>query len=449
MRLKLALRGRSQELPRLPAMPAWRSYSLPPLESLPLTATQNSASSSRQRRSARSSGQHQATRVFHVIKDGEPPDDEAALELTSANINEIRQLKRPPDVVRRMLEVVHYVLNAAAFVDGSSFRAGWSDVSRTLASERLEQSMQGYDVDILQSRAELCNFLILKYFAPEPHSMMEQLTVERVQHASQAAVALFAWSTDVLKKAGLDVPTVRVQRRRPKRSKSKLQSKLSSSKPPPKLRAVYLWATCSGDHGLSVADDVATISCDVCGLDKSERSDPWAEVDEELRVRQPSPVRCELCNLCICRTCLHSTNCEACLEWPTGTEPLSADLHWLKKGEALPVEAPANQLKPGGMIAWWPRIASSGKRAGVEEWMHLTVRIGHLKYVARVQSVAAVSSHDVSRGLTSTPELKSPRPAQGVPLMGLFRWSSATKVKEGGDESDEDDAIVIGDARIV
>lgn len=118
-------------------------------------------------------------------------------DLTEDDLAELRQLRRPPTVVRRALQTVHFVLSAS---DGQQppSKAAWTDVQQMLCSEKLSQ-VPDERLRELQRRPEFREQLNREFITPKG---VEPLTLARVQRASPAAAALLAWSTHESEQAG-------------------------------------------------------------------------------------------------------------------------------------------------------------------------------------------------------------------------------------------------------
>lgn len=132
-------------------------------------------------------------------------------------IEEIRRLRKPPDAVRRTLEVVCLILEAKEPVRGGPKPPTWDTVKRLLGDEAFLPRMMSFDFGTLRDSPQLVMLLRDQYFgtggvcalaAPirrgQPARAQEPLLYEKVVRASQAAGALFAWCSEVL--AFVDTP---------------------------------------------------------------------------------------------------------------------------------------------------------------------------------------------------------------------------------------------------
>lgn len=132
-------------------------------------------------------------------------------------IEEIRRLRKPPDAVRRTLEVVCLILEAREPVRGGPKPPSWDTVKRLLGDEAFLPRMMACDFGTLRDSPQLVTLLRDQYFgnggvcalaAPvgrgRPARAQEPLLLEKVVRASQAAGALFAWCAEVL--AFVDTP---------------------------------------------------------------------------------------------------------------------------------------------------------------------------------------------------------------------------------------------------
>lgn len=152
-------------------------------------------------------------------------------ELTNKDMEEIRQLKNPPVVVRRTLEAVYLLMNAAR-APARPQPPDWARVQRMLSDANFLSKMLNYDSAILQSSPVLTGYVASEYFGgssgaevgrrnstgslrPELRRSRttgfnrrgsvldeaEPLTFSRVFRASKAAAALFRWSALVIVQA--------------------------------------------------------------------------------------------------------------------------------------------------------------------------------------------------------------------------------------------------------
>eukprot|EP00746_Dinoflagellata_sp_MGD_P006810 gnl/MRDRNA2_/MRDRNA2_113426_c0_seq1.p1 gnl/MRDRNA2_/MRDRNA2_113426_c0~~gnl/MRDRNA2_/MRDRNA2_113426_c0_seq1.p1 ORF type:complete len:267 (+),score=39.72 gnl/MRDRNA2_/MRDRNA2_113426_c0_seq1:39-839(+) len=116
--------------------------------------------------------------------------------LTEAHVRELRQLQRPPEIVRRALGAAHLVLGARGGAPTPRCPTRLADIQRTLSSEDL-LTLGRKELRELQARPGLAKRLSKEFLAPPG---LQPLTQERIHHASPAAAALFAWSTGVSEK---------------------------------------------------------------------------------------------------------------------------------------------------------------------------------------------------------------------------------------------------------
>lgn len=146
-------------------------------------------------------------------------------ELTYKDIEEIRQLKNPPVMVRRTLEVVYLLLNVAR-TDGRPQPPDWARVQRLLSDTSLTTRMLTFDARLLQENHKLVTYVAAEYFGSAATPLtarderrrrtvaalrkgcstlelarrvsaldtQEPLTYKRVFRASRATAALFRWS---------------------------------------------------------------------------------------------------------------------------------------------------------------------------------------------------------------------------------------------------------------
>eukprot|EP00928_Gymnodinium_smaydae_P024286 TRINITY_DN19692_c0_g1_i1.p1 TRINITY_DN19692_c0_g1~~TRINITY_DN19692_c0_g1_i1.p1 ORF type:complete len:357 (+),score=81.56 TRINITY_DN19692_c0_g1_i1:83-1153(+) len=141
----------------------------------------------------------------------------AVRNITADQLEEVRTLRNPPDVVRWTLEATFLILEASKTSAAPSVPA-WDSVQRLLKREGFVQKVLDYDMDLLRGKPELASFIARTYFrgeAPAAASKgcarrpskvcIQPLTVERVRRANLATAALFQWSVIALVSAGIPV----------------------------------------------------------------------------------------------------------------------------------------------------------------------------------------------------------------------------------------------------
>eukprot|EP00931_Biecheleriopsis_adriatica_P092821 TRINITY_DN66599_c0_g1_i1.p1 TRINITY_DN66599_c0_g1~~TRINITY_DN66599_c0_g1_i1.p1 ORF type:complete len:490 (+),score=91.58 TRINITY_DN66599_c0_g1_i1:81-1550(+) len=118
--------------------------------------------------------------------------------ISRAELEELRHLLRPPQVVRECLDVVF----AALHVDkasklmrskppGERLSFPWPEVQRMLIRyDSFFPAMMSYDLTMLLSAPELAQHISFAYFDPQSK---DRLTEERVRKCSVAAAALYRW----------------------------------------------------------------------------------------------------------------------------------------------------------------------------------------------------------------------------------------------------------------
>jgi len=167
--------------------------------------------------------------VFREVQalgtDGRAPDCDALLVADLQNIKleeleELRKLSRPPLVVRRTLELMYLILDAARRPLKLA-SPDWARVQKKMSTADFLSDVWDYDLKLLRDVPALTTFLVEEYFtehsnvacriggkmsntkAPEP------LTFKRVLRANQAAAALFNWCVRVLESSMQhDVPQI-------------------------------------------------------------------------------------------------------------------------------------------------------------------------------------------------------------------------------------------------
>lgn len=122
--------------------------------------------------------------------------------LTEDDLAQLRQLQRPPAVVRRALQAVHFVVSSS-LEEGQppAKKVPWPDVQRMLCPERLSQ-VHEQRLRELQGRPEVRERLNRDFLAP---SGEDPLSLERVHRASPPAAALLRWSTQPGPKSAQEV----------------------------------------------------------------------------------------------------------------------------------------------------------------------------------------------------------------------------------------------------
>eukprot|EP00747_Dinoflagellata_sp_TGD_P209847 gnl/TRDRNA2_/TRDRNA2_83221_c1_seq1.p1 gnl/TRDRNA2_/TRDRNA2_83221_c1~~gnl/TRDRNA2_/TRDRNA2_83221_c1_seq1.p1 ORF type:complete len:385 (-),score=63.08 gnl/TRDRNA2_/TRDRNA2_83221_c1_seq1:53-1207(-) len=122
--------------------------------------------------------------------------------LSKTDLEELRQLARPPQVVRDCLEIVYALLHvekvnrealrlgrrSSRTSDGDRIAIEWTSVRTMLARfETFFPAMENYDMGPLLAAAPLEQYLSRTYFGDG------RLTEERVRQSSVACVVLFRW----------------------------------------------------------------------------------------------------------------------------------------------------------------------------------------------------------------------------------------------------------------
>lgn len=126
------------------------------------------------------------------------PIAQPAQGLTEAHVRELRQMQRPPEIVRRALGAATLVIGARGGAQTPRLPVRWTEIKRTISSEDL-LSVGRKELAALQSRPGLARRLSKEFVAPPG---LQPLTQDRLHRASPAAAALFAWSTGISEKTG-------------------------------------------------------------------------------------------------------------------------------------------------------------------------------------------------------------------------------------------------------
>merc|ERR1719261_449901 len=94
-------------------------------------------------------------------------------------------MKRPPDVVRRVMETVHLVLTQS-----ESQEIPWNDVVKTVCRPDIVKNMKSVNLKQLGGNHVLLRRLYREYLCK---SGSDPLRHERVRRGSKATVACFGW----------------------------------------------------------------------------------------------------------------------------------------------------------------------------------------------------------------------------------------------------------------
>jgi hypothetical protein len=109
-------------------------------------------------------------------------------DITAVELEEIRQLKHPPDTCRRIMECIHLILSEGP-LPRLSDGVEWADVLRTVVGSGFLKRIRRYDTDLLRERPALVDRLCRYYLAGD-----DPLQVDRVYRASRTVVAFFGWT---------------------------------------------------------------------------------------------------------------------------------------------------------------------------------------------------------------------------------------------------------------
>lgn len=135
--------------------------------------------------------------------------------ISNTEIDELRRLARPPQVVRECLEVVYACLNIdevnkqlVRLQPGCRLNIKWATVQTMLARfQSLYPAMRNYDLTALISSPAVADHIAHVYF------MEGHLSEERVKRASVACAALFRWCSQNLSRvrAALELAEVNAE----------------------------------------------------------------------------------------------------------------------------------------------------------------------------------------------------------------------------------------------
>eukprot|EP00933_Yihiella_yeosuensis_P033651 TRINITY_DN27305_c0_g1_i1.p1 TRINITY_DN27305_c0_g1~~TRINITY_DN27305_c0_g1_i1.p1 ORF type:complete len:913 (-),score=211.69 TRINITY_DN27305_c0_g1_i1:175-2913(-) len=133
--------------------------------------------------------------IFHEIRRA-AGDQKASphplRDITTLELEEVRQMKHPPLVVARVMETVHLILNGE-LPSLSSNELDWSDVLRTVVRGDFLKRARSVKIEDLKEKARLIDYVCRQYFAGD-----EALTPQRVRRASRAVVAFFGWTVAIV-----------------------------------------------------------------------------------------------------------------------------------------------------------------------------------------------------------------------------------------------------------
>jgi len=125
-------------------------------------------------------------------------------DITDLELEEIRQLKHPPMVVRRVMEIVFLILGESGIPGPSGIL--WATVVRIVVQTNFLRRVRRYDIEELAAKPEIVNYLCREYFGPGG----EPLRLPRVRRASSAVVAFFGWTVALIAGVLPDWPADRV-----------------------------------------------------------------------------------------------------------------------------------------------------------------------------------------------------------------------------------------------
>lgn len=136
----------------------------------------------------------------------------AALQnIKNEELEELRKLSRPPTVVRRTLELMYLILDAAR-TPLQLASPDWTKIQKKMNAVGFLSDVLHYDVNLLRAAPSLTSFLVAEYFTQRSsvHRQMgmktvhtEALTFNRVLRANQAAGALFKWCVAVISRVAV------------------------------------------------------------------------------------------------------------------------------------------------------------------------------------------------------------------------------------------------------
>lgn len=111
-------------------------------------------------------------------------------QILDMELDEVRKLQHPPKALRRLMEVLHLMLEGKASVPAV---VDWQAVQVTLEQEVFNHRIRTCDVESLGRHPDVASKILNEYF-----SGPDALTFESIQHASRGALALFGWASSLV-----------------------------------------------------------------------------------------------------------------------------------------------------------------------------------------------------------------------------------------------------------
>jgi len=123
-------------------------------------------------------------------------------DITDLELEEIRQLKHPPLMVRRVMEIVFLILGESGIPGPSGIM--WAKVVRIIVQTNFLRRVRRFDIEDFAAKPELVDYLCREYFGPGD----EPLRLPRVTRASRSVVAFFGWTVALIAGVLPDWPAV-------------------------------------------------------------------------------------------------------------------------------------------------------------------------------------------------------------------------------------------------
>lgn len=134
------------------------------------------------------------TQIFAEVQKAGGDDDalpHPLQDITDLELEEIRQLKHPPEPVRRIMECVHLILFETGIpLDGIK----WPIVVRSLVQTNYLRKVRRYEISELAEKPRIVDHICRFYF----NRSCVDMRLDRIRRASSAVVAFFGWTVALL-----------------------------------------------------------------------------------------------------------------------------------------------------------------------------------------------------------------------------------------------------------
>eukprot|EP00929_Paragymnodinium_shiwhaense_P010828 TRINITY_DN11580_c0_g1_i4.p1 TRINITY_DN11580_c0_g1~~TRINITY_DN11580_c0_g1_i4.p1 ORF type:complete len:981 (+),score=223.55 TRINITY_DN11580_c0_g1_i4:200-3142(+) len=120
---------------------------------------------------------------------GQDADPHPLHDITDTELEEIRQLKHPPEVCRRVMECVYLILLDGPLPMKLNEGIDWLLVLRTVVRTDFLKRVRRYDANQLKDKPTLVDHLCREYLGGD-----NALLTDRVERGSRVVVAFFGWT---------------------------------------------------------------------------------------------------------------------------------------------------------------------------------------------------------------------------------------------------------------